>query len=62
MRFQRLVEPDAGRALCYHFKELSLYSVKARSLHPVTPSAPPIPTACDGDGEPGCYRVAGDAA
>jgi len=36
--------------------------VKARSLHPVAPSAPPIPTACDGDGELGCDRVAGDAA
>jgi len=27
-----------------------------------TPSAPPILTACDGDGALGCYRVPGDAA
>src|SRR5439155_1400366 len=26
------------------------------------PSAPLIPTVCDGDGELGCYRIAGDAA
>jgi hypothetical protein len=33
-----------------------------RSAEAPTPSAPPILTACNGDGALGCNRVPGDAA